>query len=757
MRLLAGAAVILALLTFPAQNVQLLDTADHVLKWLFNYLAAEQTSELQFLHFPHGPLAFLQYPIPESPLFYVALVFQSLVRISIAFLFLKQRVVKQLRPRSWSLLALLLFLLFLDFRFSFLFLILLLLEEFRTSKNMLYAAAAALLVSVAFYVRAYTGIISLTAFYSCLLFLPNEGSRSSTRQGWLAASFPPAIAILFWLFLFGSMQQFGQYWVGFLELSLGNSAAVALYPQNVWWLLIPAILLMLLFLISTPKRQQPHLAVSLSLVFLLSLKYALSRQDYGHLLALMQFCCVSGIFLLALNPNPLRRILLLLPALAAFYAAFFFSNHIKNYRLIKVAPVAYISNLFTGHAQEQLLASKEALEKDYRLPKQVFGKAGSIDCYPYNYYPAMYSGLPLSPRPVVQAYAAYTPWLDAQDSLHFSSAKAADVLVWHDNPREDFLRLTGQYLLNEEPKTLLAMMGRYRYQEKEKRSLVYHQRSSALSWEVQTSESFTGRWKDWIPLPINSTAILRLKADFSRKPLGKIKSFLLKETAVFIEYKFADGSLRKFRLNPLNAQSGIWVSPFIDDPFDNCRSMEVQEVRFTALDDSEYQEEIDLHWQFVSLTNASAREAAYQWFSQCSNCREFELYEPTLSHSDKEISLEPFSRQKLQLDTSGFGNDSLALRARVSFEARYAPRTEAYAYLIASNGNEETKDAVNLNRFPLKAETWETFSLEVPVDSSTSKLQLELINDRKKSFEVRNIRQQLIAYPRRAADTTGCN
>lgn len=758
MRLMAAAALLLGLLTFPVYNVSLADTADSVLKWLFNYLAAEQPNELQDLRFPHGPLAFLQYPLPGTFLFYLALLVQSLLRVLAGFLFLRQRVVYRLQRRSSSIGLLLLFFLLLDFRFTLLFLILMLLEEFRHSRNLLLAGAAALVVAASLYIRAYIGIICLAGFYLPLLFMYSEKARLRPKQKWIAAVLPPLFAALLWLFLFGGLAEFAGYWAGFIQLSLGNSAAVALYPQNVWWLLIPALVLMLIFLFHAVPKTQRYLSFTLALIFLLSFKYALSRQDYGHLQTLIQLTCVSGVFLLSISQRPLRPLLFLMPALLVFYAAFFFSNRIKFYQFTHPDPIAYLGYFFSGNALERLEQSAVPLEQEYQLPEIDFPAGASIDCYPYNYFPALNSGLRISPRPVVQAYAAYTPWLDSKDSAHYRSADAADFLLWHDNSREDFLQLDGQYLLSEEPQALLAMISQYRLLKKEKRQLLYTRRQQALEWKLQSSEAFSAGWEEWIALPPRETEILRLKAHFHTNFKGSLMGLLLKETAVFIEYRFEDGSQRKYRLNPLNARNGIWISPYLSDPFKDCLPAAVDAIRFSSLDASYFKKQLELRWEFVSLPDAPAAASVISWFGQCDSCREMQVWKKNLDKESEIREVKPLSSVKLDLAGDEFPSDGLPCIARVGFEVRHTRGTDAYAYLTSTDrGTNRSMDATNLNRFSASEGRWETHFLELPVDSNLTHLQLQLVNERKEAFEVRNLQFFKIGFTKAQDSTRQCD
>ena len=78
---LIALGVFLVFLTFPEWNPVLGLGIDPSCAWLYNYLLVEQPHTLARLIFPHGPLDFLQSPLPIGFNLEIALAFDVLLRL----------------------------------------------------------------------------------------------------------------------------------------------------------------------------------------------------------------------------------------------------------------------------------------------------------------------------------------------------------------------------------------------------------------------------------------------------------------------------------------------------------------------------------------------------------------------------------------------------------------------------------------------------------------------------------------------------
>ncbi len=206
-------------------------------------------------------------------------------------------------------------------------------------------------------------------------------------------------------------------------------------------------------------------------------------------------------------------------------------------------------------------------------------KNQTVDCYPFDMISIFANGLNWNPRPLIQSYVAYTPWLDLQNQKFFLSAqKAPEYLIW-EKMATDKLQysnkidygyllndssIDNRYLLNDEPLTIKAIFSNYCIKLIDA-NIVLFKKHLFNCPEIKLSQ-FKANWNQWISIPeCKNQEVIRASIDIKNNFIGLVKRFLYRNSFVFIDYKFTDGKIITHFLPIKNALSGVWLNPYIVD------------------------------------------------------------------------------------------------------------------------------------------------------------------------------------------------
>jgi hypothetical protein len=343
-------------------------------------------------------------------------------------------------------------------------------------------------------------------------------------------------------------------------------------------------------------------------------KHGMSREDIAHARGFFFLLfCFAILFFLFTKRHTLRNFGLIGISLIGFYinltnvysyssVSFEFSG-VNNF-------VDFLQN-YSGIKQHADDLTKKSLQENI-LPDSVVKLIGkeSVDAYPWDYSIIPANNLKWQPRPVIQSYAAYTHWLDNENSKHFESKKAATFLIWQLNKVSknimsgSFESIDGRYLLNDEPNTIISILCNYEPVYKDEKFIVYKKRTVSQEIKINTVAKTKTTWDKWTETPINQVDLTRVKVKIHGNILRKIKSFLYKDEFFYIYCKMEDSSIVKWRIVPKNAEDGLWINPMIFDPSN--KPLKVVSVLFKNSNARLFKDNIDLEWinyQFVRNSN----------------------------------------------------------------------------------------------------------------------------------------------------------
>ena len=611
-------ALVPAFVLFPFPASVFANGIDPPLAWVFNFLIRGNVGLGKEIIFPHGPLAFLMYPLPAGSNLWIAVAIHLAARIFMAYCLLKLATRKPLGYMAFALVSSFILLAFNDLLLTFVQIIILCYLNFFERRNVTWLFPALILTPVALYIKAFVGIVSLIitlSFAGIMVYRAITGLESKYRL--LLFLIVPFILVAVWLGLYGDLAGLAGYLKGMIYLAADNSAAVAVYPLNNWWITGGALfcgLVLIIINIRNVKLLQLTLLAGPALFAIW--KYGMAREDFLHtsmmfvfiLFIIIIYNILSGKFRIS---NSVLSFLIIVLFYLTLQKSYYFEPFKFKVNGLQTLVSKAVNNDF--FADTCSASSEKAIARN-KLDKEILDLIGnaSVDIYPWDYSYLAANNLKWQPRPVIQSYAAYTRELDQLNARHFESAKAPDFILWelrkitrdiHGGTLES---IDGRYLLNDEPDAFLEVLGRYELAAVQKGVfpvLVYKKRANELKINIKTIQQTKAGWNTWIDVPIdNGTGIQRASVDMQRNLIGRIKSFVYKDEATFVYYMLENGDIRMYRIVPKNAAYGLWINPLITNPENGKVSLKVSKIMFRCSDREMMKDEISIKWEELSFT-----------------------------------------------------------------------------------------------------------------------------------------------------------
>jgi len=606
-----GAYVFIALIvligTFPDIEWSYSTGSDQSLCWLFNYLFKNNPSLGKGIIFPHGPLAFFNYPLPENII--LVIIVHSLLKLLIV-VNLYWLVNDEIKIRKWIIVGGIAYIFPIIASFNTLILINILLlycNYFNLKKNS-FKYIAFFLTAIAFFIKAYIAIITGLIFISFSAFWFYKSKNS--KQLLIDCLCLLALMQFIWILLYKSVAGFATYIWGMYNLAQDNSSAVSYYPYNNWWILFLFFLLLgTFFMLNRTKRTLFYLML-IALGLFAAWKHGMAREDFSHAhgFFLYLMSCLLVFILFQRNKMYINIILSIgILGLFSINRRFAITNIPFNYDFFKGDAFMDFVLHFPKLKNDLENTSKKNIAKN-KLPADIRAiiSNSTVDIYPWDYTIIAANQLNLKPRPVIQSYASYTHWLDAQNATHFNSNEAPDFLIWdlkkmvsNINGAEMY-SIDDRYLLNDEPQTMLQILKNYDYFYSDEKFQIYKKRNHSLDIINQRIGHTALNWSQWTNIPDVNKNILRAKLNFDKTTFQWIKSFLYKDEQFWIYLLLKNGEIHKYRIVPKNASDGIWIMPYIFNP---TTAYAVEKIMFKCSMQNWLTDKIEIDWEEVKLKN----------------------------------------------------------------------------------------------------------------------------------------------------------
>ncbi|KKS97784.1 MAG: hypothetical protein UV73_C0005G0061 [Candidatus Gottesmanbacteria bacterium GW2011_GWA2_43_14] len=608
-------AILIFILTFPDIGYPVKATLDGGYQYALNIIFTNRLKVGIDYIFSFGPLGFLHYPQPIGANLAIGIIFWAVIKfLFIAGLLL---IVFFQNHRKDLLIKILLVFLFANIIDiwslpTFLLVELLLLHKIKGKPFFLFAAV--FLTSLTFLIKLNYLLVntSILAVYSIFLFARKP--KGNWRILMLIILLTILCFVVFWLLSESSFVYLPTYLRGMLEISRGNSSAMAVSPPNNWSLLGAFLLLFVAQPFFIGNKEGFFLFLLLFTPFLATWKYTFMREDTPHLYYLVDYVIYYYLMLLvfAKKIHPMGRLIMMLSIILllvhmTLLPKFGDPNLIKNEleRMIKVSGHNNFRNQVINYPSYRvgLLNESSNNMKSFQLEediKQIIGK-GTIDVYPWDLAYIYANVLTFRPKPILQTYVAFTPWLDAQDANFYRSPRAPDYLLWtRVHWGGETGSIDGRYLLNDEPQALMEIMQNYKPIKRGGNTVLWQRDGIGLLSKGSSIFTSFGRWGEWVNVPDDKGGIIRANIKLHRTRAGSLIRVLWKEDESYIEYK-TSLKIYSYRLVPDNAISGLWMSPYLAQLDIDLKGEKVQAVRLIHKSRGYYKQNIEFEWIFYPL------------------------------------------------------------------------------------------------------------------------------------------------------------
>jgi hypothetical protein len=613
-------ALVPAFVLFPFPASVYSNGIDPPLAWVFNYFAQGHFSLGKYIIFPHGPLAFLMYPLPVGANLWIVVSVHLALRIFMAYSLLKLATRKPIGYLVLALISAFILLAINDLLLTIVQVIILCYLNFFERRNIKWLIPALIISPVTLYIKAFAGIVSLVvtvSFFGIMVYRTIIGIESRYRL--LLFLIVPFVLLLAWVSLYGDFHGIAAFFKGMLDLAADNSAAVAVYPLNNWWWIGVALVCAVVLIAYNIKNVTlTRFAILVAPALFAIWKYGMAREDYLHTSMLFVFVLfIALVYTILSGKFRLINSILSVVIVVLFYFILQLSYYFEPFNIRTNGLQTLVTNAGQHHyfADTCNQSSAKAISRN-KLDNKILDLIGNhtTDIYPWDYTYIAANHLNWQPRPVIQSYASYTRELDLLNATHFESDKAPEFIIWelrkitHDIYGGTLESIDGRYLLNDEPEALMAMLRHYGLVAKQQSvfpALVFRKRAEALKTETKTIGRTKASWNTWIDVPTNNQEILKASVQMNRSRVGKLKSFFYKDEATYVYYLLENGDIRMYRIVPKNAAYGLWISPLIINPETGEKEPAVKKIMFRSSNTAMMEDEFEIEWKQVSFTRAN--------------------------------------------------------------------------------------------------------------------------------------------------------
>ncbi len=613
-------SVIIFLVTFPYFEPVYGTGLDPSYVWAFNYLINHDFSILTGLTYPIGPLGFLKYTAAFENNLLISLIFFSFIKFSFIFLLLK---VSRLRPGKvtpFSFLIILLAASFVGIDFAIIGSAVLLLILYHNNRtNLIYFILANLFAMTGILIKSSIGLSSFASVF-CFIVIAFFSNNFTLKKASILAAISFLIFLVSGLLVFGGFEPYFSFLHGLFRLTGGYSEGLSLYPENNWWLLsgfiFTIVVVPLLF-----KDQGLKVAYFLLLLPLFAMwKHAMGREDIYHAQLLVGFLVIFWSILLLIRKK--QQIILMLFAVLSIGFFYFNLYNVNGFKGIK-PQISGLSNFnetvlhYNEFNKKHISISKKNIlvNKIDRFTRDYIGEA-TVDVYPWDLSVIPANNFNWKPRKTLELGASTSSWLSRLGAGNYVGSDAANFLIFHfknDKWGGKFGSLDGRYILNDEPVVLYNLLNNYQIHSRTNKYLLLEKTDEPSFLETNALKNENVEWNEWLTVPKSQANIVRVAFRNEKTLPGRIKSFLYKGEAYYIDYKFRDGKVLTYRFLRSNAEDGLWIYPFILRPDKKYKEQQLKEIRFRCSDFRMVKAEIKLSWQTISFSDGSS---AWSWFGK---------------------------------------------------------------------------------------------------------------------------------------------
>lgn len=405
-------------------------------------------------------------------------------------------------------------------------------------------------------------VILLCTFFFALL--------KDKKLAFICLVTPCVSLILFWIGAGQPLTSIGSYLLSSLIIASGFSEAMGIYGNRyeVIFYLLTALIIMLFILGQRQERSLNKLFLfSLFTSFLfLSFKAAFTRH-LGHAYIASTAIMFAALLLsLCFTTQSIISLVIL---------SFITGGYINN----QYTHISLTNNFFSTYAAawygfKQRIEQPAWLNDNYNLILHFLGEQqkhpslpGTCDSYSYDQTYLIAAGGHWNPRPVIQSYSVFTPFLAAKNEQHLLQASSPDTVIFR------MAAIDNRFPALEDGRSWPVLLSHYHPIDFEGNFLFLRKKDQLANqaWSPHQSLFSTEpvsiedhRLGEEVFLP-HSDQLLFAQMSFEPTLWGKLLNLAFKSDPLHITVTLANGIKKQFRLNAAMAEAGFLLSPFIEN------------------------------------------------------------------------------------------------------------------------------------------------------------------------------------------------
>lgn len=416
-----------------------------------------------------------------------------------------------------------------------------------------------------FYIKLNTGLISFILFLSGIIYLLSK--KENNKLIIISAALLPFVLLyfssnIFNINLFKYIKNGIEVVSGYNEIMYFDRAFSDYYLFAIIIMLIVIGLFLKIFI----KEKKSRLAYNFVILFLTAstfyvlYKQSFVRADDGHVIG---FYTYSGLLVLFhydyFQKKFFKLTNILLPI--CIVISFYFTFVKKEDNTFLVSEKMLKSPYIEGFKNFTPISGIKLFPNTNQLPRKIKDKIGNktVDIYPWSSHLILENKLNFSPRPIFQAYSAYTDELQKLNFNHYNSTNAPEFIIY------DFVSIDNRYPLFDETKVNLAILHNYEVIDtltiQTRKTLLFEKKKDFKPLIFEKSNEYAMYLGD--PLIPKENTLYSIEV--YNNLLGKFISFAHHSPEVSLSLKTKNNTEVKFKTSKGLLKSGVFSSKFIQD------------------------------------------------------------------------------------------------------------------------------------------------------------------------------------------------
>ena len=469
--------------------------------------------------------------------------------------------------------------------------------EFVRVRNWFYLAPAALLAVIAFFVKLNMGFVGLGAYLLALVFgvAGHKGALPHALVGVVS------LAVVLSLGVLACNVDLLGYVKGSFEIAKGYNEAMMIPPVGREEYLVLALVTLTVFalwlLYNARRLLSDRVAFFASIVSSLFI-FLIFKQSYvradEHVFEFVAWSA-APVALCAWAALPIARFVWL-PMLVAVSPAIYFEGRERLSVQYLTFRAEGISTYFTEVKDRAQIAEREPLPSANHLPQDLVAKIGNstVDIIPWEISELVVNKLNYHPRPVMQSYSAYTPYLDSINGDFFRSDNRPRFVVYAHHCAD------GRFCNFDDSSTRLALLTHYDVVGRWPYILLLEARAVPRKMVESPGPQASLQFGRGFDVP-QSDGVLLVNIDLAFTPLGKLLSTLYQPAAVEVLFFVGKDKSQPYRAVPPILRGGVILNQFVENIDDAERlfrhlppARSVTKIRFVSNNPHLYKKTVSL-------------------------------------------------------------------------------------------------------------------------------------------------------------------